>query len=97
MSSAFQNTSLIPDKVWCVCDVAQATSKRFLQAIEPLLMPEKDKHILRQDGYDRLRDTVAHLNYTYGDLKGSEGLRDLWNKIKLKEEPEEVSLLRVEV
>jgi len=74
--------------------VGQATSKRFLQAIEPLLLPEKDKHILRQDGYDRLRDTVAHLNYTYGHHKGSEGLRELWNKIKIQEEPEEVSPYR---
>jgi hypothetical protein len=58
-----------------------------------LLLPEKDKQILRQDGYDRLRDTVAHLNFHFGHVKGSEGLRELWNKIKIAEEPEEVILV----
>jgi hypothetical protein len=69
---------------------AQVTSKRFLQAVEPLLIPEKDKPLLLQNGYDRLRDTLAHLNYNFGVLKGSESLRELWNKVKTREEPDEV-------
>jgi hypothetical protein len=69
------------------------TSKRFLQSLEPLFSSEKEKTALGQDAFDRLRGTLSHLNYNFGDQKGSDSLRDLWMKIKTPREPKEVSKL----
>ena len=69
---------------------AYATDKKFMSAVQDILIPPADSQPLQAGTRERIRDTLAHLNYVYGGLKGGEHLRACWVKVKTQEEPEEV-------
>lgn len=62
-----------------------------MATVQEILSGSDDKVAIHPETYDRIRETLAHLNYNFGTVKGCELLRSSWNKIKTSDEPEEVS------
>lgn len=68
----------------------QAINKRFLATVDALLDPVGDvAGSLSPECYERIRDTLSHLNYCYGRDKGGEALPESWGKVKTNLEPSE--------
>ncbi len=63
-----------------------------MSTVQEILSGPGAKEAIHPDTYERIRDTLAHLNYQYGSIKGCEALRSCWNKIKTPDEPEEVRM-----
>jgi hypothetical protein len=73
--------------------IANATSKKFMAALEPILLAPATKPLVSVATHRLLVDILADLTYNYGGEKGCEGLGELWRKVKMPQEPELVSRL----
>ncbi|WVQ68769.1 uncharacterized protein L199_006978 [Kwoniella botswanensis] len=65
-----------------------ASSKKFLSALEPILLAPATKPLVSQPTYKLLTDILSDLTFSYGQEKGCEGLGELWKKVKLPQESE---------
>nr|XP_019047665.1 hypothetical protein I302_04281 [Kwoniella bestiolae CBS 10118]OCF26595.1 hypothetical protein I302_04281 [Kwoniella bestiolae CBS 10118] len=63
-----------------------ASNKKFLSALEPILLAPATKPLVSQPTYKLLSDILSDLTFTYGQEEGCEGLGLLWKKVKLPQE-----------
>ncbi|WRT65209.1 uncharacterized protein IL334_002152 [Kwoniella shivajii] len=65
-----------------------ASSKKFLSSLEPILLAPATKPLVSQSTYRLITDILSDLTFSYGQEKGCEGLVEFWKKIKLPQESE---------
>lgn len=63
-----------------------------MASLEPLFLPQLSKPSLSVPTHRIMTDILADLTYMYGAEKGCEGLTELWKKIKMPQEPDQVGL-----
>lgn len=68
-----------------------AGSKKFLHPLEVILTAPASKPLVTAGTYKIMTEIVADLTFLYGQEKGCDGLLDLWKKVKLPQEPDNVS------
>ena len=70
---------------------ASATSKKFVAALEPILLAPPGKALVSAQTHRMITDIAADVTYNFGGEKGSESLVELWRKVKLPQGSEHVS------
>ncbi|ORY24881.1 hypothetical protein BCR39DRAFT_545694 [Naematelia encephala] len=63
-----------------------ATSKKFMAALEPILLAPPAKPLVSGNTHRIMTDILADLTYNFGAEKGCEGLGELWRKVKMPQE-----------
>jgi hypothetical protein len=70
--------------------VAHAANKKMTACLEPILLAPPTKPLVSAPTHTAITDILADLTYNYGQEKGCESLVELWKKVKLPQEPEQV-------
>jgi hypothetical protein len=73
--------------------VAHAANKKMTSCLEPILLAPPTKPLVSAPTHTAITDILADLTYNYGQEKGCESLVELWKKVKLPQESEQVRSL----
>lgn len=70
---------------------ANAASKKFTASLEPILLAPSAKPLVSAQTRGVIADVLADLTWHYGGDTGCEPLGELWRKIKVDGQPDNVS------
>lgn len=79
--------------ITCADSLVHAASKKFMASLEPIILASSQKPLVNPNTHRTIVDILADLAYHFGNEKGCEPLVDMWKKVKMPQEPDNVSWL----